>query len=73
MFTVDETRDAACFKKAQQRGQLTFTIVQQDRSGPATICEWIKLNIETAPATKLREALEAAIAYREFPERKAAD
>jgi hypothetical protein len=73
MFTVKETRDAGVFKKAQERGQLTFTIFQQDLSGAKTICEWIRLNIETAPADKLRDALETAIAYRDFPKRKVAD
>lgn len=73
MFQVDETRDAGCFQKAQKRGQLTFTVVQQDKTSPQVICEWIKLNIETAPAAKLRDALESAIACRDFPNRKIAD
>jgi hypothetical protein len=73
MYNIDETPDAAVFARAQRRKQKTFTLVQQDRSAPSTICWWILQNIETAPPDKLREALEAAISYRDFPQRKTAD
>lgn len=73
MFNIKETDDAKCFEKAQRRGQLTWTLVQQDKTAPIAICEWIKLNIETAPADKLRKALESAIAYRDYPQRKMPD
>lgn len=65
--------DESCFRKAKKRGQRTFTVVAQDKSAPATICEWIKLNIETAPSFKLREALDAAIEMRFYKDRKDAD
>lgn len=73
MFIVDETKDATCFKKAQQRGQKTFTLVEQDFTAVKTIAHWIYLNIESAPPEKLREALEDCIAWREFKNRKVAD
>lgn len=73
MYIVNETPDSACHAKAQSRGQATFTLVEQDRTSPETICFWIMRNIETCPADKLRKALEDAIKWREFPNRKAAD
>jgi len=33
-------------------------------TSPRVIAEWIKLNIETAPAVKLRDALENALEMR---------
>jgi hypothetical protein len=73
MYIVNETPDSTCHAKAQQRGQGTFTLVEQDRSAPSTICWWILQNIETCPADKLRQALEDAIKWRDFPKRKTAD
>jgi hypothetical protein len=73
MSAISEDDDTACFEKARTRGQQTFTLVAQDLTGPATIAEWIKLNIETAPAPKLRDALEDALRMREHPNRKHAD
>ncbi|HEX8838187.1 MAG TPA: hypothetical protein VF748_14695 [Candidatus Acidoferrum sp.] len=72
----DNTRDlsdATTFRKAVMRGDNTFTLVGQDRSGPTVICEWIKQNIETAPQDKLFEALARAIAMRLQTNRRAAD
>ena len=65
--------DAECYKKAVERGQQTFTLVVQDISAPTIICEWIKQNIDHAPAEKLLDALEDAIAMREYPHRKFPD
>ena len=65
--------DYECFQKAQDRGDITFTVVGQDRSSPRVICEWIKENIDTCPADKLHEALNRAIAMRNKQYRKAAD
>lgn len=62
-----------CQEKAKQRGQSTFTLVEQDRSSPRIICEWIKENIETCSRAKLFEALSLAIEMREAPYRKTAD
>lgn len=65
--------DKDCYEKAVERGQRTFTLVEQDRTSPRVICEWIKENIETAPADKLFKALEDAITMRGFMGRKSAD
>lgn len=70
---VDTTYDDACHAKAKARGQRTFTLVEQDLSTVKTIAHWIYLNIETAPAEKLREALEDCITMRDFSPRKEAD
>jgi hypothetical protein len=66
-------QDSKVYDKAVKRGDRTFTLVGQDRSAPLVICEWIKANIETAPAGKLFEALEDAIRMRESVIRKVAD
>lgn len=68
-----KTQDYKCAEKAQQRGQQTFTLVEQDISSPETICFWIQQNILTCPAGKLRDALEAAIIMRESKIKKHAD
>lgn len=65
--------DNECFQKARSRGQQTFTLVEQDISAPTVIAEWIKQNIETAPAGKLIDALQGAIAMRGAKVRKHAD
>lgn len=65
--------DEECFRRAKSRGQSTFTVVAQDASAPAVICEWIKLNIYTCPPAKLFEALSRAIQMRDFPATKSAD
>lgn len=58
-------REPDCLAKAKERGQLTFTLVEQDYSSPSIICEWIKANIETCPKEKLFEALDKAIRMRD--------
>jgi len=73
MYQLPDTPDVKVAARAHSRGQRTFTLVEQDRTMPASICEWIKLNIETAPAAKLHDALDTAIACRDYPKRKAAD
>jgi len=65
--------DEMCARKAAERGQDTFTLVEQDRSTPKTICFWIMENIETCPPQKLVAALNDAIRMRSFPKRKDAD
>ena len=65
--------DQGCFDRSKARGQRTFTLVAQDASAPTVIAEWIKQNIETAPSTKLRDALESAMAMRIHVPRKRAD
>lgn len=65
--------DAECFHRARQRGQATFTLVEQDATSPRVILEWMKENIETCPAPKLYEALARALQMRDFQYRKNAD
>src|SRR6267143_1717035 len=60
-------------KKANERNDLTFTLVGQDLSSPRTIAFWILENIHTAPAEKLQSALTKAIRMRSLPNRKPAD
>ena len=51
-----------CHRKAVERGQQTFTVVEQDITAPLTILKWIELQIvmqgNKAPAGKLRDAFE---------------
>lgn len=56
----EDDHDTQCHARAKRRGQKTFTLVEQDRSSPMLICEWIKLNIHTCPYNKLVEALQSA-------------
>lgn len=55
-----DKQEENCLKKAQERGDVCFTLVEQDLSSPVVICEWIKQNIETAPIEKLQTALNRA-------------
>jgi hypothetical protein len=66
-------RDLKIAKKAQEKGQATFTLIEQDFSSPKTICFWIMENIETAPEDKLVDALAGALLMRASPNRKHAD
>jgi hypothetical protein len=66
-------RDNTVHKKAEERAQLTFTLMEQDKSSPITIAFWIMANMETAPADKLRGALDTAILMRTFKKRHFAD
>lgn len=70
---TDISRDSLCYLKAKQRGERTFTLVEQDKSAVSCIAWWILQNIDTCPAPKLRQALEDAIAMRDYPRRKIAD
>jgi hypothetical protein len=70
---MSKTSDNRCFRKAQERGDETFTLVGQDQSSPKVVCEWIKENIDTAPVSKLEEALYCAIEMRNAKNRKVAD
>ena len=65
--------DKDCFDKAQARGDMTFTLVGQDRSSPKTILTWIMENFETCSDAKLSDAFRTAIAMKHHPKRKAAD
>jgi hypothetical protein len=70
---MSQESDNKCYEKAIARGDRTFTLVGRDISSPRVICEWIKENIETCPAEKLRRALEDALAMRDLRDRKSAD
>lgn len=70
---MDTKAEKNCLEKAMARGDETFTVVGQDLTSPAVICEWIKLNIETAPRAKLIHALERALVMRKTQNRKHAD
>jgi hypothetical protein len=65
--------DDLCYAKAKQRGQKTFTLVEQDRTSVEAIAYWILLNIRTAPREKLQQALDDCIQWREFSVQKEAD
>ena len=65
--------DDTCYTNARNRGQRTFTLVEQDRSAVHCIAYWILQNVHTAPADKLRDALEDCIVWREFAAVKDAD
>lgn len=62
-----------CMARAIELGAETFVLHAQDYSAPKTVVLWIAENIDTAPAEKLREALECALRMRAFKGRKAAD
>lgn len=55
-----------CYEKAKAKGQLTFTVVEQDLTAPLTILEWIRLQIDKqgagAPEHKLRDAFDDCLA-----------
>lgn len=63
--TNHQVKDQKCSEKAFNKGQLTFTLIEQDKSSPLVIADWIKQNIMTAPASKLYDAIEIAVAMRE--------
>lgn len=74
MLQVSEnSEDSQCHVKAKNRGQKTFTLVEQDKSAVRTIAFWILENIETSPEDKLRKALEDCLVMRKFPNRKNPD
>lgn len=55
-----KTTGVPCYDKAKP-DEPVFVLRAQDLTSPTVICEWIKLNIETAPHDKLRQALESAL------------
>lgn len=71
---VDElSGNDRCHANAVERGQKTFTLVEQDITAVPTIAFWIQQNILTAPADKLRKALQDCIDMRDYPYKKHAD
>lgn len=74
MLQVSENdKDSVVHARAKQRGQRTFTLVEQDRSAVECIAYWILQNIHTAPPEKLHDALQRCIDMRSFPAQKNAD
>lgn len=69
----EQDHDTQCYARAKSRGQRTFTVVEQDATAVKTIAHWIYLNIETAPAKKLHEALDSCVLMRTFAHKKNAD
>jgi hypothetical protein len=65
--------DAQIHARAKERGQRTFTLVEQDRSSVEVIAYWILMNIHTAPSEKLHDALDVCLEMREFAAVKDAD
>ena len=62
-----------CLETADRKGLERFTLHGQYVTAPATVCDWIGRNIETAPDALLREALECALRMRQTPFRKEPD
>jgi len=53
--------------------EMLFVLRAQDVSSPKLVLEWIKINFETVPEDKLREAFECALEMKKWPTRKQAD
>lgn len=65
-FTVCTKKTGVpCYDKATP-DEPVFVLRAQDLTSPQVVCEWIRLNIETAPQDKLRQALESALAMASF-------
>lgn len=62
-----------CRDTADREDLVRFTLHSKDLTAPATIVDWIKLNILTAPDKKLIEALECALEMRRNPEKRMPD
>ncbi len=70
----DELKEGAtgCLAKAEN-SEMLFILRAQDETSPIVVLEWIKLNFETCPDSKLREAFECALEMRSHHNRKPAD
>ncbi len=66
-------KEGITFAKGRAQGEQLFVLRAQDETAPACIAYWILQNIETAPAEKLRHALDDALRARKWPRRKKAD
>jgi hypothetical protein len=65
-------KDDTCIAKAADN-EMLFVLRSQDITSPQLVLEWIKLNFETCPEDKLREAFNCAIEMKNWPNRKKAD
>lgn len=74
MFQLSENdQDTAIHARAKNRGQETFTLVEQDITAVQIIAYWIMLNINQAPEAKLRDALEKCLRMRNWKNKKVPD
>lgn len=74
MTKQDELKEGAtgCFAKAKN-DEMLFVLRSQDNTSPIVVLEWIKLNFNTCPEAKLREAFECCIKMKNSSYRKTAD
>ncbi len=70
---ANQVQDGDCYTKAKARGQMTFSLVEQDMTAVQTIAFWILLNVNSAPEEKLRAAFDDMMVMREFKGKKKAD
>lgn len=63
---------SVCLDKAAPDEQI-FVLRAQDVSSPHLVMEWIKMNLETCPEDKLRQAFETALKMLKHKNRKLAD
>lgn len=61
-----------CLAKAKDN-EMLFVLRAQDASAPIVVLEWIKLNFNTCPTNKLREAFECCLEMRDNSTQKIAD
>ncbi len=61
-----------CLGKAGDN-EMLFILRAQDITSPLVVLEWIKLNFNTCPSHKLREAFECALEMRNHDDKKRAD
>jgi len=64
--------DDSCLNQAEDN-EFIFVLRGKDISSPLVVLEWIKLNFETAPKDKLKEAFNCALNMLETVRRKTAD
>lgn len=74
MRKKDELAEGAngCLAKAKD-DEMLFILRAQDISSPIVVLEWMKLNFETCPEDKLREAFNCALEMKRQNVRKRAD
>ena len=61
-----------CLGKAKD-DEMLFILRSQDYTSPIVVLEWIKLNFNTCPEEKLREAFECALEMKKHKNTKMAD
>lgn len=61
-----------CLAKASDN-EMLFILRAQDVTSPLVVLEWMKLNFNNCPESKLREAFECAIKMKKHFGKKVAD